>query len=271
MSDTNLTLFDDGQVVRKLGFLPSDPARMRARPSWTEAGNPIVPESQWEAFDFWPEEVLIKNQGQFGACNGHATASELEIARWIAGHDHVPLSAWWVYGNLTGGRDIGSNPMEALALITSTGCAPESEMPWGKFNPRNFSAQATADAPRFKAELGSAITTPAEMMSAVQLRRPMDVTVCVGRQFNNLDAYGVAPANRGTDDHAVMMFGGAKQTSSGAWLLKIANSWDVTWGDKGFFWEPLSYFFRNNGYEYNTVSAATDDPQDKTNPPTFLV
>jgi hypothetical protein len=76
---------------------------------------PSVPESQWKEFDYRTNtdyKVAIKDQGQYGACNGHAAASSLEDARYIAGMGYLPLSAWLVYAKLCNGIDRGSSISE---------------------------------------------------------------------------------------------------------------------------------------------------------------
>lgn len=257
-----------GHPPRRLGHLPSDPARMRSASSWFGPGVKAIPEADWQEFDFWPAEVQIKDQGEYGACNGHAAALGLELARWAEGLNHVPLSAWWVYGNLTGGWDTGSNPMDALNLLTATGCAPESDVPWGMFNPRKFTAAAKSDAPRYRAEKSGVITDPDLLMTAVQLRQPLNATVDVVNGFNTLDSDGVPQGlGRRSDNHAITLAFGAKKTSAHGWCVKMANSWTTQWGLKGFCWIPLAKLCVNNGFECYALSAAANDPSDKKNPP----
>ena len=260
------SVVDLSGVTRMLGNLPSPPHE-RAMMALSLGSNPRLPESEWVEFDEWPDMVKIKDQGSHGACNGHAAALSLELARFAAGYPHTPLSAWWVYGNLTGGWDVGSNPMDALKLLTDTGCAPESDVPWGVFNPRKFSDQAKADAPRFKCELSGVITDPDELMTAVQLRRPVNGTVHASGAFTRLDGDGCPGGLSGGDNHAITLAFGAKKTTKHGWMIKLANSWTTDYGLKGFCWVPLSTTCRNRGCEYYAVAAAACDPEDKTNPP----
>src|SRR5262249_3693928 len=96
---------------------------------WAAANpdNPVWKESDWHEFDEWPAGIRIKNQNGRGACNGHASALALELARHVAGMPHVPLSAWFIYAVLCNGLDTGSSILAALDFWPGRGTAPESD------------------------------------------------------------------------------------------------------------------------------------------------
>ena len=143
----------DGET-RILNLVPSPADRlvMVGAPGLT------LPDSEIKDFDAWPAPIAIKDQNGKGACNGHATATALEFARYQGGQPHVPLSAWFVYGRLTGGWDRGSNILEAFDLIQKEGCAPESLVEYKDFSGK-YSADVSKAATRFRLEIGDKLET----------------------------------------------------------------------------------------------------------------
>jgi len=200
---------------------------------------PDIPDSELREFDLTTNpdwRVKVKNQGSFGACNGHAAATSLEIARYINGLDYVPLSSWLVYADLCQGWDRGSIIADALKHLSNIGTCEESLVPHGTIQPRRVSAEARADAGRFRIEIGYDIETHRDLVIATHLRKPQNFSVPVNSNFNTLDAEGV-PGNRpGAHNHAVCGGLGLKRSTKHGWLVKTQNSWGEQWGQGGFFW-----------------------------------
>ncbi len=256
---SRLTL-DDGSV-RFLGLTPT-PHAMRANFGDYEADADIIPESEWVEFEEPdPPGIEIKDQNGVGACNGHAAALSLELARYVEGYAHVPLSAWWVYGMLARWPiDSGSSIGEALSLLQQTGCAPESDVPYKQWNRGAFTAAAKGDAPRFKIARGAGVTSDAAFGSLAQRRQPMNFAIPAGPRLGNLDADGVSPLALGPCNHAVTAWGGMKKSSRGVWLFKWWNSWGKGWGRNGTAWLPLAGITRRMAFEAYAVFAPTADP-----------
>lgn len=271
MSDTTLPIhIDQDGNARPLGNIPSPKgARGLEVPAWGDA-NGLIPEVEWSEFDWWPADVKVKDQDGKGACNGHSTVTGIELDMAVAGKPYVALSAWFVYAILCGGWDRGSSISESLQLIQDKGVCPESEVPYGTINPRSLTAKAYVQAARFKCQKGLAITTREEIMSAVLTLRPLNLSIAVGNGFNNLSSEGVPPLGRGSTNHAVTVFGGAKRSESGGWLVKMCNSWGTRWGLDGFCWLPLDRLPEGDGFDAYEVLSTLDDPEAKHTPPTPL-
>jgi hypothetical protein len=256
-------LVDSLGRYRVLGNHPTPPGVLRPR----AAAPPLLPESDWVEFELASPDVKVKDQGQYGACNGHAAASSLEWARFVAGYPHEDLSAWMVYAILCGGVDSGSSIGEALDLLEKTGTCLDATVPHGTINPRRLSAQAKAEAPRFRIELGDALDSFDAMMTACQLRRPFNASICVGGSFNDLDSDGCPPVARGAGNHAVCGGIGARKARNGEWLIKFQNSWTTGWGLGGYFWYRRAHWELQRYAEAYEVLAASSDPSDPTKPP----
>lgn len=229
-----------------------------------------IPRSEWREFDLTtdPHPIQIKMQGAFGACNGHAAATSAEWARWLAGMTPVALSAWYVYAILCGGRDAGSNIGQALQLLSDRGTCPEPDVPWGTIDPRHLTAASVAHATSYRAEVGSMLSGFDAIMSAVQLRRPGNVSVRAVSGSNFVTGpEGVARFTPGPGDHAVALVPGAKRTRNGEWAVKIQNSWSEEWGEGGYAWITRRHIEEQSYFEGYTLAAMCDAPGDPTNPP----
>lgn len=254
-----------GGEVRILNCLPSDNAKMAklSRPSAVDPISKIQP-----AF-FRPSWLKIKNQGQYGACVGHGGARGVEFVRALAGQDEgvagawEELSAWDLYARLCNGIDSGANILDALNLLAKDGVALDATVPHGTINPRKITADAAALRPRFRLEVGGQLGSFEEMAWAAARGDGVVYSVHVGSGFNNLDAEGVPPAQRGFANHCV--FAGGELVWSDKWGLMLGsdNSWDTTWGLKGRFRVCNALIQAQSYFEAFAVRAVVIDPEDQ--------
>lgn len=228
---------------------------------------PSVPESKWVEFEYEDCPVPVKDQDGKGACNGHAAATSLEFARWVAGLGFVELSPWFIYAILCNGADVGSNIGDALSLLGKTGTCPFPDVPYATINPRRLTDANRNDAARFRIEIGNHCPDFAAMMSETQLRRPGNFSICVGPNFNDLDADGVPGFWPGAGNHAVTFGLGAKRAKDGRWLIKARNSWSARWGLNGDFWVDARRVEDQLWFESYSVRAVQYDPKSPDNPP----
>lgn len=225
---------------------------------------PDVPESEWREFDIRNVSgyaVKVKDQGSYGACNGHAAASSLEIARFIAGMRHVDLSAWLIYADLCGGWDRGSVISEALTHLTTRGTCEDKLVPHGIINPNRIAHEARQNAKKYKVEIGYRLTSFRDMCIAAQLRMPFNFSVPVNSRFNSLDQYD-RPQNRsGWHNHAVTGGMFMKKLPNGDWVIGMQNSWKNTWGRNGYC-SIGEQNVQGSGFDAYTVAAVETDPED---------
>lgn len=237
---------------RILNLQPSDPGRLRR---YRATPLPTIPLDQIQPFDAWPSQVAIKDQDGAGACNGHGTATGAEFVMAMAGMPYVPLSAWWVYGCLVQGNDVGSNILDALELVQSKGIAPESDVKYGDFSGR-YSDQAKKDALRYRVEIGGSLETWEEIVTHVALRGGGNMSVRATNGWSGrLDSDGCPPVGRGPANHAVMVGGGIKRLANGELAIRMPNSWGTQWGLDGFCWLKRAHWENATWREFAAIKA----------------
>lgn len=268
--ETPLPIHEDhAGYGRPLGFLRGDPVRMMAVSPYS-AENELIPESEVDNFDEWPSEVVVLDQDGRGACNPFAGIQGMHLLRYVSGAPYVHLSPWFTYARLSGGYDRGSMILDCIEDLKKTGTCPDAEVPYAMINPHNLTEKAKSEAKRFKAEVGTRLTTAQELWTAILRREAINLAVCVGGQFNNLDSDGCPPRGSGYCNHAVTVAFGIKRSKSGEILGKMCNSWSTAWGLDGFCWLPLKKIVQAPAFEAYTLRSVIDDPQDASLPPVIL-
>lgn len=236
---------------------------------------PIISQSKWIQFDFTNKPgypLGVKDQGGSAACGGHATATAVELSRWIHGQKHVPLSGWFPYSILCSGQDQGSSIAESLLLIESKGIAPESDVDYGVVNPKFLTEKSYSDALNYKCEYGSMLETWEEIMSAVQLRTGgINISICVPDGDWDVDSEGVVPSIVGSGNHAVCAGLGAKKLKNGQWAIKWQNSWSPQWGVKGCSWYTRDHWEKQRYREAWFIRTPSENLSSGNVPPTVVV
>ncbi len=235
---------------------------------------PLVPVNDWEEFDVrrnpnYP--IQVKDQDGKGACNGHATATAMELARYFNGQPHVALSGWFPYALLCNGVDRGSSIGEALGVVTRRGLSPESDVPYGIIHPQKLTSEAHSSAQHYKCVVGMRIQTWDQLMSAVQLRMGgINLSIKVGMNFN-LDAQGVVNCSGGPGNHAICAGHGAKRLPNGTWAILWQNSWSTKWGDGGYAWLTQAHWDQQSYKEAFVIRTPAEHLEDGQLPPVVML
>lgn len=258
-----LTHIDCLGVPRQLGCKRTPPV-VQTMLGYAPVVEDLIPESEWEEFNEFPDEVKRKDQGTSGACNGHEIATTCELTRYASNQLYIALSAWFIYGNLVGpgGPDVGSSIGEGRVLIGNKGICPEVDLPYGKFDPDHFTKESYDDALRYVTYSSEMVTSELALMSHIQRRRACGVAIPVGDKFDQLDNDGIAVLDfYRACNHAVTVGFGAKRGSDGLWLILMTNSWSEAWGLKGQCWLRLAGLSRTRYFEAYVNLGLITDPQ----------
>jgi hypothetical protein len=180
----------------------------------------------------------IRNQFQFGACNGWSTALALARARVLRGEgtalDAVILSGADAYSQMNGGQDNGSMLYDGIKVVQA-GIAPESMVPYHQIYTHQISNAAKAERAKYRGFEPEAVDTQEEFATALLLGFPGIVAVHATNSFNQLDGRGVCQGGNGPGNHSVGV-DDIRVAPDGTLEFDMFNSWDTTWGDEGRCW-----------------------------------
>lgn len=188
------------------------------------------------------------DQGIQSSCVGWATGYALKSYqervefRWSLEPAEHRFSPAYIYNQINGGQDRGSQIYNALSLIVAQGVASLDQTP---YNATDFltqpSAAARQEASQFKGLSWKTVNGTLEIKDALANRLPVVVAIWVHGDMKRL---------RGPDSvyntfggglegaHAVTIAGYDDQRYGGA--FKVINSWGYGYGDGGYFWLPYA-------------------------------
>jgi len=206
----------------------------------------------------------IEDQGGMGACQGHDLSSCCE---WNIRQEHgveVQLSRWWAYrmtqriDGISG--DNGSTISGGLQLARNTGLTTEEQCPYPssyvQFSPR----QEQLDVAKLY-RCGAWVdfrNMPGDPWDAALQWLAAYGTISIGITWPpGLDAEFVVetfrPANGG--GHAIAILGYVRVNDS--LYLKVANSWNKSWGRKGYFLIARKAFLQMLSHQYTACVGLT--------------
>lgn len=221
------------------------------------------------AREIWGDD-WIKDQDGIGACQGYASASAVERARWLRGQVDVKLSGDFAYALVNGGRDNGSQLANGLRECQETGYAPESTpglVRW-EYRLSRMPAAAKEAAKRFRGFEGYVATTEAGLYSGLAQGFVGVIAVHVAGQYSRLDRHGISLGPNGPGNHAVCVDDLIYDTQIGGYKIDSPNSWKLSWGDRGrcyYTWDRhLRQTSRN--HKIYLLRSASDD-HEAENPP----
>lgn len=250
----------DGQI-RLLASLPG-PRSFQATPF--AAANPVIPRSDWVAFDRHRTDVPIKDQKQEGSCVANGWIAMLERAISASGQAHQDLSRAMLYAYINGGRDAGANPADAAQVVSTVGVCTEATVPYQFLVQRQISQVAIDEAKRFLFEGDSlySINSWDELVSAELLGFKTGMTVLVAGNYTTLDSDGCPPAHRGTGNHWQSCDSRLKKTAAGNWVLGAIQSWGLQVWNQGLGYFTEAHWDLQNGVQAYAVKWANWDPND---------
>jgi len=204
--------------------------------------------ANFDARDQWPGCIHpIRDQGHCGSCWAFA-ASEVLSDRFCIASDskiNLVLSPQHLVScnNLNFGCN-GGNPYFSWLFITGTGLVTDSCLPYQSYDGKSPKCkeftQCHDGQPKtfYKGKKGStAILANAKSIQENMLKYgPVEAGFSVYEDFLQYKS-GIYKHTSGSllGGHAVKIIGWGKEESSGTNYWIVANSWNTTWGEEGFF------------------------------------
>lgn len=232
---------DENGVGRVLGYKPPDKEKQKLRASRTNiqtyrtnAGLPaLVPQAEWEELDYvtdYPLELIL-DQGQLGACTAFSDIGAGARQRYIRTGEILIPSSYFVYDQINGGADNGSNIIDSMFTIEQTGAPPLASYPKCIFK----AGRLPTNVPYYKEDIAITLTSAVECVTALLMGMFPQVPIYVTDSPYPFEKFttdgvawnGVAPKNRASN-HSVYL-AGIKKIASG-WVFIMVNSWRSTWG-----------------------------------------
>lgn len=181
---------------------------------------------------YFTGEKWIRNQHQFGSCNGWSTALALSRSRYIHGQtDGIILSGSDAYSQMNGGQDNGSALEDGMKVVQN-GIAPESDVPYNKIYTNQISADAKAKRKLYTGFEPIACDDEAEFASGLLVGFIAVVAVHANNAFMRMDGDGVSLGTNGPGNHSTGV-DDMQLRSDGTILYDMFNSWDTDFCDGG--------------------------------------
>ncbi len=226
----------------------------------------------------------VGNQGQQGSCVGwsstYAIKSYHEQIERNWGYDapfkggqgaHV-FSPAFVYNQINGGQDNGSNPVDALNLLVRTGAAPWNLMP---YTDRDFRTQppqnARSAASAYRNESFNQINfyTPDALKAELAAGNPILIGIKVYDNFYQLgsNVYDHFEGQfRGGHAITVIGYDDTKASKTGRGAFKLQNSWGPEWGQSGYGWIAYGFMPTANMAAFGVRDQRTTRPTPNQEP-----
>jgi C1A family cysteine protease len=201
----------------------------------------------------------IADQGQLGACTAFAMGKGLRELLENKNHEQfTALSPMFLYyeerrrqGSIN--EDSGATITEGMGVLKETGIAPEAlcayNVPGFKLKP---SAEAYKAAGQFKIQEATQLAGLDDVKASLAKGQPVAFGFMVYKSFMSVGKNGVMslpkPGEKVLGGHAVLAVGydDAKKQ------LIVRNSWNTTWGDKGYFYMPYEFVNDENTGDFWT-------------------
>jgi hypothetical protein len=240
---------DHNGIIRKLGRTETPKGMMKARGATNIADiRALIPRSQWQPISFVKDAPLnlIEDQRQYGSCSCATVTGAANRQRWMRGQKYEPLSWCWLYDQVNGGGDNGSNMGQASEVARRKGVPPMSS-----YTACQFHANRDPSGVQWWREGDPEVT----FSNFEQIVTGILLGICVQHAIDanilgSFDNNGIARGRGRSANHSVYAAG--LQQVGGQWVVEMVNSWRTDFGPFG------------KGYCYLTEAqvndvAATDD------------
>lgn len=243
--------FVSGPVFAQgFGFQPAPPGKFGAVP---KALSPLLDGPLPVSVDLSDDMPAPGHQGNQQSCVAWAVAYALKSQQeriergWpLSGPtglhlDHV-FSPSFVYNQINGGTDQGSNFGDAFRVLITQGAAPLSAMPYtsSPFAPVSGAAKAAASDFRIETFRRLDASNVAELKTQLAAGFPVVIAGRMYQQFTNLGPGQIWSQASGpiVGRHAMALVG--YDDTKGA--FKVINSWGTEWGSNGYGWISYDLF-----------------------------
>jgi len=198
-----------------------------------------------DAFDSrtqWPKCVHpIRNQAQCGSCWAFGASEALSDRFCIgsSGSVNTVLSPQDMvscdtndYGCQGGYLNMAWEYMEKTGIVTDE-CYPYTSA-GGSSGSCQSACTGTGKFTKYTANSAGSFTKPAAIKAEIMTNGPIETGFTVYQDFMSYTG-GIYKHTTGEQlgGHAVKIIGWGVESGTNFWI--VANSWDVTWGEKGFF------------------------------------
>ncbi|MHB8125066.1 MAG: C1 family peptidase [Desulfitobacteriaceae bacterium] len=196
----------------------------------------------------------VVDQGDLGSCTANAIASGLREYWENQTGKLTLLSRLWLYWEEryiegTVNEDSGATIRDGMKVLYQLGCAPEADWPYDitKFA-QTPPEQATTNASQFKITEYHRVTGLTTLKTALAEGYPVVIGIKVYESFESdkVAKTGIVPLPKRGEQflggHAVLAVGYKNTNNKGQGFVTCRNSWGESWGDKGYFYLPYSYF-----------------------------
>jgi len=231
----------------------------------------------------------VGDQGNESSCVGWSTSyyyktfQEAKKYGWSPNsRDHI-FSPSFIYNQINGGQDKGSNIADALAKITQTGDVPFAAFPYVN---GDYTTQPAADllavAQHYHAAdfgylyVRNDANSPAPDLTLLKRWLSGGDGLVIGLQvpspsFNNYNGGvydGPADTDTALDGHAMFVVGYDDNVDgTGYGAFRVINSWTTQWGDNGYGWLSYDYLSRYLGGAWVMANTPNAVPPSATSVP----
>jgi C1A family cysteine protease len=203
--------------------------------------------------DLRPQMSPVVDQGQLGSCTANAIASGLkEYNMLLEGKPLTSLSRLFLYWQEryiegTVEEDSGAYIRDGMKVLKSIGCCPETDFPYDIHTfTKEPSQQAVYDAKKFTISEYHRVNSVDMLKASLAEGYPVVIGISVYESFESQKVAdtGIVPLPKRGEEflggHAVLAVG-YKKIKRTKYII-VRNSWGESWGDKGYFYLPESFF-----------------------------